>query len=351
MSSSYERLAALEVEVEAVELVGLALEVPGGWTRRTTVVRLVGGGEVGEGEDVTYQPEDHEALQAAGPPPGLTDRRTLDAFSRLLDGAALFPRDPADPKAAVYRRWAFESAALDLALRQAGRSLAAALGREARPLRFVVSTGLGDPPSLAPLEERLWSRYPGLGLKLDATPAWDDALLARLAETGAVHAVDFKGQYKGPFRGPAPDAELYRRVAEALPHAWLEDPGWTDATREALAPHMDRVTYDAPICSLADLLRVFPAPRAVNLKPSRFGLLSELLRTYECCQTRGLTVYGGGQFELGPGRGQIQLLASLFHPDSANDVAPTGFNRAELPAGLPSSPLPAPDAVGFRWGP
>ena len=37
----------------------------------------------------------------------------------------------------------------------------------------------------------------------------------------------------------------------------------------------------------------------------------------------GAGAYGGGQFELGPGRGQIQHLASLFHPDAPNDVAPT----------------------------
>ena len=61
-------------------------------------------------------------------------------------------------------------------------------------------------------------------------------------------------------------------------------------------------------------------------------------------------MYGGGQFELGPGRGQIQYLASLFHPDGPNDVAPGGFNEPEVPPGLPSSPLPvAVEPTGFRW--
>ena len=63
-----------------------------------------------------------------------------------------------------------------------------------------------------------------------------------------------------------------------------------------------------------------------------------------------MTVYGGGQFELGPGRGQIQYLASLFHPDSPNDVAPGGFNDPLPSPGLPSSPLaPSPSETGFRW--
>jgi hypothetical protein len=61
-------------------------------------------------------------------------------------------------------------------------------------------------------------------------------------------------------------------------------------------------------------------------------------------------MYGGGQFELGPGRGHIQYLASLFHPDAPNDVAPGGYNEREPQAGLPVSPLgPAAAPTGFRW--
>ena len=62
-------------------------------------------------------------------------------------------------------------------------------------------------------------------------------------------------------------------------------------------------------------------------------------------------MYGGGQFELGPGRGQIQYLASLFHPEGPNDAAPGGYNDPDPPPGLPDPPLPvAAEAVGFRWG-
>ena len=63
-------------------------------------------------------------------------------------------------------------------------------------------------------------------------------------------------------------------------------------------------------------------------------------------------LYGGGQFELGVGRGQIQLLASLFHPDAPNDVAPGGYNDPEPASGLPRSPLAvAPAATGFQQVP
>jgi hypothetical protein len=56
-------------------------------------------------------------------------------------------------------------------------------------------------------------------------------------------------------------------------------------------------------------------------------------------------------FEQGPGRGQLQYLASLFHPYAPNDVAPTGFNLQSPSADLPRSPLTAePHPTGFRWG-
>src|SRR5690606_7529090 len=123
----------------------------------------------------------------------------------------------------LYRRWALESAALDLALRQAGRSLAEALGRAPAPVEYVVSLGLGEPPSLAPVRERL-ARYPGLAFKLDPTPDWSEPLIAELAATDTVRTLDLKGQYRGPYTGTPPDPALYARLAAAFPAAWLEDP-------------------------------------------------------------------------------------------------------------------------------
>ena len=51
----------------------------------------------------------------------------------------------------------------------------------------------------------------------------------------------------------------------------------------------------------------------LNVKPSRFESLEALLDAYDYMERRGTAAYGGRQFELGPGRGQIQALASLFH--------------------------------------
>ena len=111
---------------------------------------------------------------------------------------------------------------------------------------------------------------------------------------------------------------------------------------------MDRVTWDAPLHSLDDVKEM--AIKAINSKPSRFGSLEELLAIYEHCEREGIAIYGGGQGEVECGRGQIQYLASLFHPDTPNDTAPSGFNDPAVPKGMPSSPMdPLPSATGFRW--
>ena len=100
---------------------------------------------------------------------------------------------------------------------------------------------------------------------------------------------------------------------------------------------------------MADVERLPFGPRTLNVKPSRFGFVRELLEFYDYCEDRGIGLYGGGMFELGAGRGQVQQLASLFHPDAPNDVAPGGYNEREPRAGLPTSPLRAPaDEPGFR---
>ncbi len=92
-----------------------------------------------------------------------------------------------------------------------------------------------------------------------------------------------------------------------------------------------------------------PAEGPLNVKPSRFGCLAELFRVYEYCQARGIQMCGGGQFELGPGRGQAQYLASLFHPDAPNDLAPGVYNEPSQVPDPPESPLAVrPAREGFR---
>jgi len=349
--STFDRLAHLPLRVDGYALEGLSAQVSSGFERLSTVVHLQGQGQEGVGEDVVYEAADHIALQQAGPGLPLAGEYALGEFCERIDALDLFPVAPERGEVSrLYRRWTFHSAALDLALRQAGRSLHAVLDRDPSPVTFVVSLRLGDPASLEPLESRR-AGYPSLRFKLDATNSWTPELIDALAQTGAVDSIDFKALYKGTVVDVSPDPVLYRQVVAAFPDAWLEDPDVVDeATAAELADVHSRITWDAPIHSIADIQALPFAPRMVNLKPSRIGGLPALCATYDYCAGHGIAAYGGGQFELGPGRGQAQYLAALFHPDTPNDLAPVGFNESQPPPGLPASPLPAtPAAVGFRW--
>jgi hypothetical protein len=353
---TYDLLAGLPLVVESYALEPLVRDVSSGFRRQTTVVHLQGAGEEGVGEDVVYDGEDHDRLQAAGPYLDLATggAGTLGAFCERIDALDLFPAEPVRGEVSrLYRRWAFHSAALDLALRQARQPLHEVLGRTPRPVTFVNSRRLPEQDGTASIAEleRLLERYPTLRFKLDPTPAWDERLIAALAATGSVDSADFKGLYKGTVVDNPADPVLYRRVAEGFPDAWLEDPDLeAPGIDEVLAPHRDRLTWDAPIHSIADI-EVLPfAPKMVNVKPSRFGGLASLCAGYDYCAEHGIGAYGGGQFELGPGRGQAQYLASLLHPDTPNDLAPGGYNLPDPPDGLPASPLePRPAPIGFRW--
>ncbi|WP_435069038.1 hypothetical protein [Haloplanus sp. C73] len=336
--SAYDRLADLPLRIDRETRSRHERDTSSGFTRVTTVFELHGDDCVGRGEDVTYDAVDHDALaetESLVP----TGEFTVDEFSAALDDVDLFPtKDPEQPSARHYRRWGIESAALDLALRQADTDLASALGRERDPVRFVVSTRLGDPPTIDRVEEIL-GRHPDLELKLDPTSAWDDALVAALADTGAVRLLDLKGQYVGTSVDQPPDSALYERVFEGFPDAVVEDPAVTDETRTLVAAERDRLSWDAPITGVESVRDLPFEPRWLNIKPSRFGTVESLLDTIEYARDAGIICYGGGQFELGVGRDHIQTLAATFYPDAPNDVAPGGYNLPALPPDLPDSPL------------
>jgi len=362
----YAALAALPLVVDGYGAERFELAVSSGFLRVTTTVVLRGGGHEGHGgaregrgEDVTYVASDHDGFPLDLP---LAGTWTLDSFSKRLGELDLFPAGgPTMAGQETYRRWAFESAALDLALRQAGRSLGAALGLEYRPVRFVVSTRLDVTPWL--------EVEPSLEFKLDPTPDWDAERVACVAATGKVRALDFKSFYEGTPVDNPPDREQYAMVARAFPDAVLEDPALEGPAREALRGEEHRFSFDAPVHSWADVEALgerlavgaagaaeavgaadAPLPRFVNIKPSRFGSLRALLDCVARAQAAGIVLYGGGQFELGVGRGHIQYLASIFHPDTPNDVAPSGYNEVPVPDGLPTSPLPpAVGDRGFAW--
>jgi hypothetical protein len=333
--SVWDELRGLDLNVEEFTTERKSVDVSTQFTRVTTTVVLAGEGEQGRGEDVTYTAEDHDWFPDLEP----RGRTTLGELSAELDGLRLFETEPTMPAWADYRRWAFESAALDLALRQNDLSLGAAVKRDYHPVRFVVSTR-GDAFG--------WlDHIPGLELKLDPENDWDRPFMERLAATDRVRVLDFKAYYKGTAVDVVPDPVLYAAAVELFPDAVLEDASLDGECGAVLRGQEGRLSFDAPIHSVADVRALPVEPGGMNIKPSRFGTTERLLECIEYCAAGGIQMYGGGQFELGVGRRHIQVLASLFYPDGPNDVAPREYNAGDPRPGLPQSPLDSPEAVGF----
>ena len=261
--------------------------------RTTAIVHLEGGGEHGYGEEVTFQEDD---LLPESPQVPWRFSGSFREFSLWLASRDLFERAPEYEVVRNYRQWAFEAAALDLALRQAGARFDETVGRVAEPVHFVVSPAPG------------FSEFPaGARLKIDAVD---------LRPGLPVDVIDFKGR------------ETERRSSRRsriYPDALLEDP-------PVVVPGA-RVSWDIRITSADEIRRLPERPSAINVKPARLGSVAALFDLYELCAAEGIDMYGGGQHELGPGRAQIQLLASLFHPRAPNDVAPAGYNEPNARTG------------------
>jgi L-alanine-DL-glutamate epimerase-like enolase superfamily enzyme len=346
--SLWSRVADLPLTIDAHAIERLAAPPPA--ERVTYLVRLRGNDAEGLGEEIGGDMLDESgAFLAAAPSLALAGEWTLATFCDHVAGLDLWPEPPEWEAARRFRRWAFESAALDLALAQAGLGLAEALGRAPAPVRFVNSLGLGDPPAFATVGRRL-EHYPDLRFKLDAQASWSPELAAEVAATGAVAIVDFKGRYELPVDDEFALVAMYEAVLDRFPEAILEDPHDRPEVADLIEPHAARVSFDAPIATAADIAAAPFGARIVNVKPSRIGSVRALLDVYEHCERDGVRTYGGGMGEVGVARGQIQLLAALFHPDAPNDVAPSAYNMPELSPGLPASPLTPPTGVaGFRW--
>jgi hypothetical protein len=348
----YAPIADLPLVVDDIDYAQRERDTSSGFVRKSTTFVLTGDGETGRGEDVTYDTDDHDALAEAWPEHAydLADEYTFDEFSARLDEIDLFPtKEPERDTAHHYRRWGLESAGLDLALRQADESLDSLLDRGYDPVRFVASTRLGEPPSTDRVDAIL-DRTPHTEFKLDPTAEWTADVVESLAATDAVRILDIKGQYKGTEVDQEPDADLYRLVFEGFPDAIIEDPAIVSETEAIVEANADRLSWDVPITDVVSIEQLPFPPRWLNIKPSRFGTVESLFETLAYADDRDIAMYGGGQFELDVGRGQIQALASLFYPDGPNDVAPGVYNDPELPDTLPTSPLDVPhEPTGFGW--
>ena len=185
--SDYSKLRDLPINVESFELEANDYEYSSEFTRGSTIIHMKGDGHEGQGEDVAYEVLDHIANRDLGPRFDLTGPKTLGELCSLLGELDLYEGAPPERDVSRdYRRWAYESAALDLALRQNGVSLHEAVGRDPKPVRFVCSTRLtsfGDEAasSTHAITSRL-ERYPELEFKLDPENDWTPELIEEIAE-------------------------------------------------------------------------------------------------------------------------------------------------------------------------
>lgn len=346
MSDLWTAVKDLPIAIESSSFEALVPSGPTGFEDySTTQLRLRGRGQEGIGEQVGMS-DDQEGLRAAELPPA-GEWATLEGFLADLDTIDTWPEPPAHEMQRNWRRWTFESAALDLALRQSATDLPEVLGRRIRPLRFVTSFGLGDPPDIDKVAGRR-ALHPTVGFKLDVAPSWTQEIMDRVAAVDGVATIDFKGWYGLEIEDEAALLAMYERTVATFTGAVFEDPHDHPAVLELLTPVAERVSYDAPITSVESIGSTPITPRIVNVKPCRVGRLRELGRLYAHCESAGIRMYNGGMGELGAGRGQAQLLASLFHPDAPNDIAPSDYNLERPPAGLPPSPLDLTADGGFR---
>lgn len=343
----YERIADLPLRIETDERTSRQWEVAGGDTRVTSTFVLLAGEEFGAGEDVTRERVDHEAL----PDPPIFDfsgAYTFEEFSRHLEDVDLFPTKPPEcERSRDYRRWALESAALDLALKQNGTNLGSVLDRDYSPVRFVASYHVpdGDPTRVTDV----LGVNPACEFKVDLHEAWTDDTFETLAGTDAVAVLDLNGHGDDEVAQP-PSVDRYQRAFETFPDAIAEDPAVDDSVRDLLESHSDRLSWETPITGVDDVRdRPFPV-QWCSINPSQFGTVHSLFETIEYCEAHDINMYGAGQSELCVGRAHIQLLASIFYPNGPNDVAPRSYNEPEVRAELRASPLEPPaEPVGLEW--
>jgi L-alanine-DL-glutamate epimerase-like enolase superfamily enzyme len=310
-------LGELRVHVEAVEVVQSAVPLPDypGGPRPSSVVRVLGGGHIGQGENVAFDAAEHVRFASSA-----------HAWFQSLPHATLRVATAPQKAGTPYERAAFEAALIDLGLRQAGLSLFDLTGTRSAALRFVASFAAGSDPARVMAEQR--AQGYGGDFKVDVDPTWSPATIATLAREPSIVILDFKA------RG---EAQFAQQLATLLPRAVLEDPpsGLADFTPSS---QHHRISRDAPLHDASAVSRAVARGEAVNLKAPRMAGPLEVLRGLDHALGANTLAYLGGMFEVGIGRRQAQQLAALYCATAPNDLAPN-LPSTVTPTARSNSPL------------
>ena len=171
-----------------------------------------------------------------GPVLPLAGEWTLESFCDHLAELDQWPVAAGWDMARRWRNWAFESAALDLALNQAGRALHEAIGRTPPPGAVRQLARPRRPAHLRPDPRAGSSATRACASSSTPPPAWTPALIDEVGGTGAVEIVDFKGHYGLDFGELPALLAMYERVIAAFPDALLEDAHDLPEVAALLAP-------------------------------------------------------------------------------------------------------------------
>ena len=267
--------------------------------------------------------EDGTSLHEARPALGLEGEWTLAGFSEHLATLELFVKPPEWEGAPRFRRWAFESAALDLALRQAGRPLHEVLEREPQRLRFVNSLSLGKQPSIEPVRRRL-ARSPGVRFKLTLRPPG-----RRARRRGRGHRRGRHDRLQGPVRlrgrGSAGAGRAVRPRARGFPGRVPGGPPRPARDRAAA-----RRSGRARLLRRADpQRRGHRRDAAAGARGERqafaIGSLRGLFEVYARCAREGRPMYGGGMgsWVSAAGRSSCWPPSFTLTPPTTSRRAPT----------------------------
>ena len=187
---------------------------------------------------------------------------------------------------------------------------------------------------------------PTLRFKLDARDAWTDEVVGRARRDRRRR----RRRPEGPVRGRLGRRDARRPSSTVasprrFPEAWLEDARLNDETRPVLEPHRDRLTWDFPIHSVADVEALPFPPRCLNSKPSRFGTVQRLFDFYDyCAEQRDRASTAAASSSSGPAAAR-----SSTSPRSSTPTRRTTSRRGSTTTGGPRPGLPqSPLAAGRR---
>jgi O-succinylbenzoate synthase len=269
-----------------------------------------------DAEDV---PASFEALERSLVP-GLIEVVSADA-GRLPPPSALDGVRRAAPERPLAFA-ALEMAVADIHLRAEGRSLAALLGVEDRPV------GLGAVVGLFPNTDALVARVKVLAnegytrVKLKIAPGWDVEPLGAVSR--AISDVRLQADANGSY-SELDGTDLGELDRFGL--LCLEQP----FDRADLAAHARLATrIGTPICldegvgSPDDVRNALAAGACsvVCVKPARLGGLGAALQVIDSCSGSGIPLWMGGMFESGYGRGINTTLAALPGFSWPGDLSP-----------------------------